>query len=525
MRCGRCKEVFDASANLLADVRYSPVRQNREPEAPASHEVKAGAPAPIAAPADPNKAAQTPPSERPQVWSHARANPTGVSHSALQQSHFVQESPGSEAQGEGHREDKDAPSVSKSVPLASTASAAVPPSSSLLPDGLTQNISYGLRREANVVPAGWTPDEDEAIKPPEATPAAPDSARIEPRFVASRLPGESSEPGQAPSLDAAAMSSDGAGAHAEPALEPTPDKAPVFSQDPELYEQDEDDDEEMPELTFEASRQFELVDEPLLADDPDAEPALAEHAEPALESAETKEEAAKADDDNEVEQGTGETVDTTALRPQPVAAVVEETSAPITDADAAVLPAQPAQDDVAAALSEDEVGFMREARRKAFWGKPVVRVVLILAVLGLVLGFAGQYAVAERNRLAAMHPALRPMLEQLCKPLQCTVGLPRDIASVAIDSSTFTRVKDEPTAFNLQVALKSSADMVLEMPALELTLTDTHDQPVLRRVLTRADTGAPAELPAHGEWNGVVKLQVPEVADNVTGYRLLAFYP
>ncbi|WP_404826354.1 zinc-ribbon domain-containing protein [Diaphorobacter aerolatus] len=33
VRCGRCKEVFDASTNLLADVRYAPVRQNKGAEA------------------------------------------------------------------------------------------------------------------------------------------------------------------------------------------------------------------------------------------------------------------------------------------------------------------------------------------------------------------------------------------------------------------------------------------------------------------------------------------------------------
>ncbi|QNP47758.1 DUF3426 domain-containing protein [Diaphorobacter aerolatus] len=178
-----------------------------------------------------------------------------------------------------------------------------------------------------------------------------------------------------------------------------------------------------------------------------------------------------------------------------------------------------------AAPTEGEVGFIRDARRKAFWSKPVTRVLLVLLAVGLLIGFAVQYAVTERNRLAAVHPALRPSLELLCLPLRCEVGLPRQIASVAIDSSTFTRVKDDATSFNLQVALKSTADMVLEMPALELTLTDSSDQPVLRRVLKREDTGAPAELAAHGEWNGTVKLQVPEVADRVTGYRLLAFYP
>ena len=73
--------------------------------------------------------------------------------------------------------------------------------------------------------------------------------------------------------------------------------------------------------------------------------------------------------------------------------------------------------------------------------------------------------------------------------------------------------------------LKSNADIALEMPVLELTLTDSSDQPVLRRVLQRDETGAPAEFAAGGEWNGVVTLRVPEVADRVSGFKLLAFYP
>ena len=43
--------------------------------------------------------------------------------------------------------------------------------------------------------------------------------------------------------------------------------------------------------------------------------------------------------------------------------------------------------------------------------------------------------------------------------------------------------------------------------------------------LLSEETGAPAEFAAGGEWNGVVTLRVPEVADRVSGFKLLAFYP
>jgi len=65
----------------------------------------------------------------------------------------------------------------------------------------------------------------------------------------------------------------------------------------------------------------------------------------------------------------------------------------------------------------------------------------------------------------------------------------------------------------------------VEMPAVELTLTDAQDQPVLRRVLTPQDLAAPAELSAQGEWNLAASLLVNLGSTRITGYRVLAFYP
>ena len=66
------------------------------------------------------------------------------------------------------------------------------------------------------------------------------------------------------------------------------------------------------------------------------------------------------------------------------------------------------------------------------------------------------------------------------------------------------------------------------MPAIELTLTDTQDQPVVRRVLTPAElgTGAPV-LGAASDWSGSVAMAVAVNGSGtrIAGYRLLAFYP
>lgn len=174
----------------------------------------------------------------------------------------------------------------------------------------------------------------------------------------------------------------------------------------------------------------------------------------------------------------------------------------------------------------DQVSFMRRARRHAFWRQPAVRAALVVLGAALAVTLGGQVAYQQRDELAQRVPALTPFLSALCQPLQCRIGPPRRIESITIEASAFTRL--QPDAFRLQFTLANAASMPVALPALELTLTDTQDQAVIRRVLQPGELGpdAPLVLPAAGEWASAVTLTLsPAAASAVTGYRLLAFYP
>jgi hypothetical protein len=175
------------------------------------------------------------------------------------------------------------------------------------------------------------------------------------------------------------------------------------------------------------------------------------------------------------------------------------------------------------AAAADDVSFVKAARRRAFWRKPLVRATLALVWLALLALLAGQVAVYERNRLAAMEPRLRPVLQALCQPLECVLAPQRQISDVVIDSSSFNKARGD--SYVLALTMKSRATLALETPAVELTLTDAQDQPVLRRVLLPSEMAAPVELPAGGEWNASVSVLVTTGGARVAGYRLLAFYP
>lgn len=177
-----------------------------------------------------------------------------------------------------------------------------------------------------------------------------------------------------------------------------------------------------------------------------------------------------------------------------------------------------------AALPElqPEPGFVRAARRAAFWQRKGVRTGL--AALGGLLAFTllVQIALHGHDRLAAS--PLRPLVSATCAVFGCAAGPRQDIAAVAIDASAFNKAA-RSDAYQLSLTLKNHASTAVAMPAVELTLTDAQEQPVLRRVLTPAELFAPAELPPQGEWSGSVAVALTGPALRLAGYRVLAFYP
>ncbi|WP_254068108.1 DUF3426 domain-containing protein [Acidovorax sp. SRB_14] len=175
------------------------------------------------------------------------------------------------------------------------------------------------------------------------------------------------------------------------------------------------------------------------------------------------------------------------------------------------------------ASASAEPSFVRMARRKAFWRRPAVRVTLGLAGVALLCALVLQVVVQQRDAIAAARPQWRPFLQGLCAPLRCRVEAHRQIASVVVDSSSFNKLRGESYQFSL--ALKNRSHLVLAMPAVELTLTDAQDQPVLRRVLLPQDLGAPPVLPALGDWSASLQVHVALGNARIAGYRVLAFYP
>lgn len=153
------------------------------------------------------------------------------------------------------------------------------------------------------------------------------------------------------------------------------------------------------------------------------------------------------------------------------------------------------------------------------------RWVLIAASVVFAVVLSVQILLQERDAIAAKAPGLRSMLVSGCDVVGCKVSPLRDIESIAIDSSAFTSLR--PGVYLLKVTLKNAAAIELAMPALELTLTDAQDGPLLRRVLLPAEVSRKMALAAGAEYSTSlpIGLKSDAVPEKISGYKLLAFYP
>ena len=168
----------------------------------------------------------------------------------------------------------------------------------------------------------------------------------------------------------------------------------------------------------------------------------------------------------------------------------------------------------------------RQARGPSVWQRTSVRILLSLVALVLLGALLLQVVVHERDRIAATEPATREALVALCEWVDCKIQPLRQIESVVIDSSSFTKVRAD--VYRLHFTLKSTAAIGLAMPALELTLTDLQDQPVVRRVLLASELAAGKDiLDAGAELSTAIPISVKQGSgtERISGYRLLAFYP
>lgn len=175
--------------------------------------------------------------------------------------------------------------------------------------------------------------------------------------------------------------------------------------------------------------------------------------------------------------------------------------------------------DPAASLYEWEFRMPVAPRRTGLW---VSVSLLLFALLAL------QAAYAFRNELMVLVPQTRTYYERVCEWLGCTLALPRLASYLHIEASDLKAPDPaRPGEIELLVAVRNRAPVDLGYPAFELTLTNSQEQTIARRVFLPAEylqwidaadgLKAGAELP--------IRLFLDTGELRAAGYRLYLFYP
>ncbi len=143
-------------------------------------------------------------------------------------------------------------------------------------------------------------------------------------------------------------------------------------------------------------------------------------------------------------------------------------------------------------VAEEEPEFIRADKSRARRGFSIIfggGSVLLAALIAL------QLAVIFRAELLARIPQARNALVQLCGVFGCAVGWPTQVDQLAVIGSELQTIPGTDV-LELTAVIRNRAGFRQALPAVEVTLTDSLNRPIARKVFTPADYLAAAGEPS-----------------------------
>ena len=152
----------------------------------------------------------------------------------------------------------------------------------------------------------------------------------------------------------------------------------------------------------------------------------------------------------------------------------------------------------------------------------------VAAAIVLILVLLIQIVFQFRSDIAVAAPFSRPVLEALSRAFNADIPLPRHADLVSIEASDLQNDATNGQQLVLNATLRNRAGYEQAYPFLELTLTDTQDATIARRVFTPAEYLPPKRLADErfaGGADVAVRLWIEATEMTPAGYRLYVFYP
>jgi predicted Zn finger-like uncharacterized protein len=151
-----------------------------------------------------------------------------------------------------------------------------------------------------------------------------------------------------------------------------------------------------------------------------------------------------------------------------------------------------------------------------------------LAIPVLLVLLAAQALFHFRDAIAAHWPGTKPALARMCALAACEVHPVTDIAALSIEASDLQADPAHRGLLILSSTIRNRAPFALAYPYVELTLSDTQDQVVVRRAFAPQEYLSAAADPRAGIAGNselAVKLFIDASATMQAGYQVYLFYP
>lgn len=152
-----------------------------------------------------------------------------------------------------------------------------------------------------------------------------------------------------------------------------------------------------------------------------------------------------------------------------------------------------------------------------------------LYFLGVLLAFLAilQSLYFSRDQIAAHYPRVKPLLVSACLPLQCKIELPKQLELLLIDDSDMQEDETYQSVIHFHSTLINNADFAQAYPNIELTITNTQDEAVIRALLKPSqylgfDAHIADGIAAHEEIRITLPIHIQDIA--AAGYRVQLTY-
>jgi predicted Zn finger-like uncharacterized protein len=139
------------------------------------------------------------------------------------------------------------------------------------------------------------------------------------------------------------------------------------------------------------------------------------------------------------------------------------------------------EDAALAAASEAAPAFLRDSESAKGFSIVFTAGAAVLALLACI-----QLLAIFRTELVTRWPALRPTLVQACGWMGCSVGWPTRAELLAVVGTELQAVPGTDV-LELTAVVRNRANHRVALPAIEVTLTDTQNRPVARKVFAPVD--------------------------------------